>query len=82
MPVSAAPTATPAPPSSEIHHPLFAETLDEIACHLKGAAVDADVLAHQEHPLVALERDGERFADRLGVGELATAHGRALSAGE
>ena len=65
-----------------IHDALVAEAFDEIAGHLKGAAVDADILAHQEHALVAFERDGERFADRLGVGELAAAHGRALAAGE
>ena len=32
-----------------IHDPLLAEAFDEIAGDLKGAAVDADVLAHQEH---------------------------------
>ena len=61
---------------------LIAEALDEIARHLKCAAVDADVLAHQEHALVALERDGQRFANRLRVGEFARAHARVSSAGE
>ena len=50
-----------------VHHPLLAEAFDQIAGHLKGAAVDADVLAHQKHPLVALKRDAERFADRFRV---------------
>ena len=54
-----------------VHHPVRAEAVDEIAGHLEGAAVDADVLAHQDHPLVALEGDPHRVADRLGVAHLA-----------
>ena len=51
MPASAAPTATPAPPSSEIGVSITRSApkrCDEVARHLEGAAIDADVLAHQE----------------------------------
>ena len=43
---------------------------NEIAGDLKGAAVDADVLAHQEHAIVRLQRDRHRFSDRLGKAEI------------
>ena len=57
MPVSAAPTATPATAQlgdRRVHHPLGAEALDQVAGHLEGAAIDADVLAHQEDAFVGL----------------------------
>jgi hypothetical protein len=50
---------------------LRAETMDEVARHTECAAVDADVLAEQENPLVRLHRLGKPFADRLGVRQFA-----------
>ncbi len=54
-----------------VHHPILAEALDEIAGDLEGAAVDADVLAHQEDPVVRLHGDRHRLLNRLGVSEFA-----------
>ena len=49
---------------------IGSETLDEVARHLEGAAIDADVLAHQEDARIALQRDGHRLLDCLGIAEL------------
>ena len=38
----------------------------------------ADVLAHQQHALVALQPFAQRFAKRLAVGDLAAAHGATM----
>ena len=54
QPASAAPTATPACAEfgdRRVHHPVFAEAVHQIARHLEGAAIDADVLAHEEDAL-------------------------------
>ena len=54
-----------------VDDPVGAEAVDEVARHLEGAAVDADVLAHQDHAPVALDRDRHGVADRLGVAHFA-----------
>jgi hypothetical protein len=45
--------------------------MDEIARHLKGAAIDADVFAQQEHARVRLHGLSQRFLDRLGIAQFA-----------
>ena len=57
-----------------VHHPVFAIAVHEIARHLEGATIDADVLAHQEDRGIGIHRLGERFLDRLRVGQFAHAH--------
>ncbi len=54
-----------------VHHPVLAVFLDQVAGHAEGAAVDADILAHQHDALVLAKRDVHRLADRLGIAELA-----------
>ena len=52
-----------------VDHPIGAETLDQIAGDLEGAAIDADILAHQEDAFVHLHGDRHGFLDRLGVAQ-------------
>ena len=52
-----------------VDHPLGAEALDEVARHLEGATIDADVLAHQEDARIAFQRDGHGFLDGLRIAE-------------
>jgi len=56
-----------------VHYAVLAEPLHQVAGDLECAAVDADVLAHQEHPRVGLQRDCQRLVDRLRVAQLAHA---------
>src|SRR5437016_5741314 len=51
-----------------IDHALLAESLEKSGRDLECAAVDADVLADQEHARVALHLLPDPFADRLQVG--------------
>ena len=60
-----------------VHHPLLAVAADEIAGHAEGAAVKADILAHQQNPRIGVHRQRQRLLDRLSVGKLALAHGAA-----
>jgi hypothetical protein len=73
MPVSAAPTAAPASPSSLIGVSITRsgpKRFRRSARHAEGAAVHADVLAEQEHARIGLHRLREAFAYRLRVGQL------------
>ena len=54
-----------------IHDALRAEALDEIARDLKGAAINADILAHQEDALIRLHGNRHGFLDRLGIAQFA-----------
>src|SRR5262249_50775191 len=54
-----------------VDDPALAELLDQAVGHLERAAVDADVLAQQEHALVACHLLAEALADRVDVGGLA-----------
>ena len=54
-----------------VHHAVGAEALDQIARHLEGAAIDADVLAHQEDALVGFHGDRHGFLDGLRIAQLA-----------
>ena len=44
--------------------------MDKIAGHLEGAAIDANILAHEDDPLVTCKRDVQRLADCLREGKL------------
>ena len=57
-----------------VHHAVLAVAVHEVARDLEGAAIDADVLAHQENRRVCVHRLRQRFLDRLGIGQLACAH--------
>ena len=50
-----------------VDHPLLAEPLEETVGDLERAAVDADVLAEEEHPVVRFHFLPEALADRLEV---------------
>ncbi len=52
-------------------HALGAELLDEAGQHLERRARLGDVLAHQEHGLVAPHLFGDGLVDGLGQGDLA-----------
>ncbi len=52
-----------------IHHALGAEAFHQIAGDLESAAIDADVLAHEEHALIALHGNGHGFLDGLRVAQ-------------
>ena len=54
-----------------VHHAVGAEALDEVARHLEGAAIDADVLAHQEDALVGFHGDRHGLLDGLRIAEFA-----------
>ena len=54
-----------------IHHAVFAEAMHEIAGHLKGAAIDADILAHEEDPLIGFHGLRQRLLDGLRIGQFA-----------
>ena len=51
--------------------PLGTEFVEQALADGKAAAVAADILAHQEDPLVLVHRLADRLAHRLAVGELA-----------
>jgi hypothetical protein len=73
MPAAAAPMPAPVKPDSDsgvsrmrsspnsVHQPLG---------HRVAAAIGADILAHQEHPIVADHRVADRLLDRFAVGDL------------
>ena len=50
-----------------VAHALLAELLEQPGGDLEGAVEDADVLAHQEHVLVALHLLAQRLVERLAV---------------
>ena len=54
-----------------VHHAVLAIAVHEVARHLEGAAIDADVLTHQEDGRVGIHRLGKRLLDGLRVSELA-----------
>ena len=45
-----------------VEHAVGAVALDKVARHLERAAVEADVLAHQEHAGVGVHRQRQRLA--------------------
>ncbi len=51
--------------NGRVAHALLAELVIEAACDGIGAAPDADLLAHDEHPLVAVHLLAQRVGDRL-----------------
>ena len=58
---------------------LLAEAVVEVAGDAECAAVDADVLAEHEHPLVGGHRLADGLADRLGVGDRPVGRGGGLA---
>jgi len=50
-------------------HPAFAELLEQPLRHFERAVVQADVLAHQEHAVVALHFLAQRLIQRLAVAD-------------
>ena len=71
------PSAAPMPGADErrlrqrrVADPLGPELLEQALADREAAAVAADVLAHEEHPLVAPQRLADRLAHRLAVGGL------------
>ena len=52
-----------------VHDTVGTETLDQIAGDLEGAAIDADILAHQEDALILLHGDRHGFLDGLGIAQ-------------
>ena len=74
MPPSAAPIPAPTKPDSDSgvsRIRVLAELLEQAQAHAEAAAVAADVLAHEEHPVVAAHGLADRLADRLAVGDRA-----------
>ena len=70
-PSIAAPTPAPTKPSSligRVAHAVRAELLEQAGGDLVGAVEDADLLAHHEDALVALELLAQREPQRLAVG--------------
>src|SRR2546426_5124374 len=61
-----------------VAHAVLAEALAEPARHAEDAADQADVLPHDEDPLVALHLGLERLVERLGHRELAPGPRRGL----
>ena len=71
-PTMAAPTPTPAKPSSVIGVSttrIGPELVEQPAAHLVGALVDADLLAHEEDVGVALHLLAEGLVQRVAVGD-------------
>ena len=56
------------------HNPVFAEAVYEIAGHLEGSAIDADVLAHQEDALIAFHRLRKGLLHGLGITQFTDGH--------
>ena len=52
-----------------VEHALLAELLHQPAGHFEGSVVEADVLAQQEHRLVALHLLAERLVERVAHGK-------------
>ena len=85
MPPSAAPMPAPTKADSEsgrVADPLGAEFLEQAVADREAAAVPADVLAHEEDPIVALQRFAEGLAHRLAIGLLHWCHLAVHGAGQ
>ena len=54
-----------------VAHALFSEALDQPFRHLEDAAGQADILAHEEHAVVALHFAVDRFVQRFDEGDFA-----------
>jgi hypothetical protein len=53
-----------------VHHPVAAEPLEEALGDAEDAAVESDVLAEQDHPLVGLHLLDEGEVDGLHEGQV------------
>src|SRR5690606_12893823 len=56
-----------------VDHALRPEPLDKGSGYLEGAAIDADVLTHEDDALVRFHGERHRLLDRLRIGEFARA---------
>ena len=54
-----------------VHHAIGTEALHQIARHLKSAAINADILTHEEHALIRLHGDRHGLLNRLSVAQFA-----------